>query len=134
MSADVSECPARAAFETLIAEPALTARTYRELIHALHPIWVEEVMCPVHVAVNHLHQAAQAAAYGNEPDVKASHEAARTYLYEALSKARLLTLEEGLQAIVVDDLLRDAQSDERPGSSTGPIVHGWNAWRRTDAT
>lgn len=134
VSTDVSECPVRTAYDTLAAEPALTAARYRELITALHPTWVEEVVCPVHIAVGHLRSAAEAVASGRAPDARAGHAAARTYLYQALSNARLLTHEERLQELVVDTLLQDARPEEPVGSSSGRIVHGWDAWRQTDAT
>ncbi|MEX2619865.1 MAG: hypothetical protein WD250_06575 [Egibacteraceae bacterium] len=133
MSTDVSECPARMAYDTLVAEPALSASGYRAVITALHPTWVEEVVCPIHIAVGHLRRAADAVASGRDRDARAGHAAARTYLYQALSAARLLTHEERLQELVVDTLLQDARPEEPVGSSSGRIVHGWEAWRRTDA-
>lgn len=130
MSDDARQCPARTVYDTLVAEPVLTADRYRELIAELRPVWIEEVVCPVHITVGHLCEAADAVAAGQ--DAAASHEAARAYLYRALSTARLLTLEERLQEVVVDDLLRGAQDHDVPqaGQGEGRSAHGWNAWRR----
>ncbi|HVM13248.1 MAG TPA: hypothetical protein VM287_02850 [Egibacteraceae bacterium] len=131
MTAGGSDCPARTVYDTLAAAPAaLAPRRYRELIDELEPLWIEDVVCPIQVAVHHLHAAAVAVIAGDEVTAKASHEAARTHLYDALSTVGLLTLEEQLQEAVVQDLLRDTQVGQDQSSSGGYTLTGWRNWRR----
>lgn len=128
MSSEVHGGPARTAYDILGDEPQLTARGYLALVEALRPVWIEEVVCPVHLAVRHLRSAAEAAAAGDDATRSGRHEAARAHLHQALSTVRLLTLEERLQEVVVDDLLRDTRVGEgRPDS--GRTVHTWDGWR-----
>lgn len=125
--AEVSECPARTVYDTLASEARLTPERYRELIDALRPLWIEDVVCPVHVAVRHLRAAALAVATGQDADAKASHEAARTHLHTALGTVGLLTVEEEVQDLVVDRLLRDDDSS----ANDGHTLQGWGGWRRS---
>lgn len=123
------DCPARTVYDALAGDAALPAAAYHDLIDALHPLWVEEVVCPVHVAVSHLHRAAAAAEAGDRA-VATHHEAARTNLYQALARARLLTLEERWQEVVVDDLLHRAPPDEPAADSPDlRVAESWHAWR-----
>lgn len=129
MSDAESECPARTVYDILTAEPALTAQRYQALIDALRPTWVEDVVCPVNLAVGHLRAAVEAVAADAPSGARARHEAARTYLYQALANARLLTLEERLQEVVVEDLLGGPSSS--PAGSDAHVLQGWSASRRS---
>jgi len=126
MSDGQGDNPARVIYDSLVSELRPTAARYRMLIAALRPLWIEEVVCPVNIAVRELCRAAEAAESGNETTRHAHHEAARAQLYQALSTARLLTLEERLQEVVVNDLLGDAPSGD--GSlRTLDDTWGWRA-------
>lgn len=129
MNDSAPECPARTVYDTLAAAATLSAQEYRALIDALRATWIEDVVCPVNLAVGHLHAAAEAVASDRASDAKAGHESARTYLYQALANARLLTLEERLQEEVVEGLLRGVR-DATGGDSR--ILQGWSASRRPD--
>lgn len=127
MSDGMPECPARTVYDTLTAATTLSAQQYRELIDALRATWVEDVVCPVNLAVGHLRAAAEAVASDRASDARAGHESARTYLYQALANARLLTLEERLQEEVVEGLLRGVRD---AGEGDSRILQGWSASRR----
>lgn len=124
------ECPARTVYDLLVADAAPTAQRYHELAQALRPLWIEDVVCPIHTAVRYLQAAAAAAASGDRAVAAARHESAQACLYDALATTRLLTVEESLQGVVADELLRNATLDEHAGG--GSTFHGWGAWRGHD--
>lgn len=126
MSNEQDDNPARVVYDSLVSELAPTAARYRKWIAALRSLWIEEVVCPVHIAVGDLRCAAEAAQSGEEATRHAHHEAARAQLYKALSTARLLTLEERLQEVVVNDLLADAPSGDGSLRTLGD-TWGWRA-------
>lgn len=130
MSARGSDCPARTVYDILAAAPAVAPQRYQALISELEPLWTEDVVCPIQVTVRHLHAAAGAVISGDDATARASHEAARTQLYDALSTVGLLTVEEELQEAVVEDLLRGTPVGEDQSSSDGFMLSGWCNWRR----
>ena len=121
------ECPARMVYDRLVEEAAPAAQRYRELAQALRPLWIEDVVCPINIAVRHLQAAAAAAASGDRAVAAARHESAQASLYDALATTLLLTVEESLEGVAADELLRNATLDEHAGG--GSTFHGWGAWR-----
>lgn len=121
------ECPARMVYDRLVAEAAPTAQRYRELAQALRLLWIEDVVCPIHIAVRQLEAAAAAAASGDRAVAAARHESAQASLYDALATTLLLTVEESLEGVAADELLRNARQDEPAGG--GGTFHGWGSWR-----
>jgi hypothetical protein len=122
----------RTVHEALAVAPPLTGAAYGALIERLDPVWTDEVVCPVHLAVRALRTAQEAAAVGDVGEATAAHRTARDRLFDALWHAGLLTLDEQLEQIAAAD-----------ATGAGPPGHGgvrvragnplqmrqWNAWR-----
>lgn len=127
--------PARTTYEALGGQPPLTVAEYSRLAEQLTPLFIEEVVCPVHLAAKSLWAAAQAAAAGEVERAAASHREVRARLYDALWNAGLLTFDEQLQEIAAEDAEPGDAHDERGVRvrlRDRLSMRQWNAWRAND--
>lgn len=131
MRGDNYDGPARTVYEELGAEPPLASADYTSFVEQLRPLYLEEVVCPIHLAAGTLQAAADAAAAGDASEVMATHQAARAQLYDALWHAGLLTLDEELQEVVADAAV-DASTEgnvTRVKAADRLRQRQWHAWR-----
>lgn len=124
--------PVRTAYEALAATPPMAGDEYQALRDRLDPVWVAEVVCPVHLAARELRTAEEAAVAGDGGEATAAHHAARARLFDALWHAGLLTVDEELEQIAAADAA-DAVPPEAGGvrvrSGNPLMMRHWNAWR-----
>lgn len=134
MRGDNYHGPARTVYETLAVQPPLAASEYTELIEQLTPLYLEEVICPVHLAVRNLRAAADAVAAGDVGEAIVAHHTGQARLYDALWHADLLTLDEELQEVTAD-LTEDGTRVDRATQvkATNRLrQRQWQAWRAED--
>lgn len=131
MRGDNYDGPARTVYEALGAEPPLAVADYTSFVEQLGPLYLEEVVCPIHLAVSRLQAAADAAAAGDAGEVMVTHQAARAQLYDALWHAGLLTLDEELQEVAADVAANAATegSPTRVKAADRLRQRQWHAWR-----
>lgn len=134
MRGDNYDGPARTVYEALRAQPPLTAAEYGALTERLRPLYLEEVVCPVHLAASQLQAAAHAAAACDPDEAVTAHQTARARLYDALWHAGLLTVDEELQELAADLPPEAAHEDTtmRVRATDRLLMRQWQAWRTDD--
>lgn len=136
MRGDNYDGPARTVYEALGVQPPLTAPEYGALTERLDPLYLAEVVCPVHLAASQLQAAADAAAVGDPDEAVAAHQTARARLYDALWHAGLLTADEELQELAADLPPAEAAQEDaamRVRATDRLLQRQWAAWRSEEA-